>query len=250
MISATIITHNEEANIERCLSSLLGVADEIIVVDSLSDDATVDICRRYGAKITERPFSGYGSQRQYAASLASRPYVLSIDADEVLSDTVRRNIMALKDIGFAHRMYRFRVVNHICGTAMTRSGMEPTWQIRLFDRRYADWDLLAVGERLTYPAGVQPCNIEGDIHHFRCSSFQELEYKEIRNARMRGRVMAAAGISASAPMRFLHAIKEYTRCMIAQGAIFDGTAGHAIARARFLATLEAYNNAHQIINTN
>ena len=63
-VSATVITHNEAANIERCLNSLIGVADEIIVVDSLSTDATVDICRRYGCKVTERAFTGYGSQRQ------------------------------------------------------------------------------------------------------------------------------------------------------------------------------------------
>ena len=58
-VSATVITHNEAANIERCLNSLIGVADEIIVVDSLSTDATVDICRRYGCKVTERAFTGY-----------------------------------------------------------------------------------------------------------------------------------------------------------------------------------------------
>lgn len=85
-LSATVITRNEAANIERCLNSLIGVADEIVVVDSGSDDSTVDICRRYGAKVTVRPFAGYGPQRQYAATLASGNYVLSIDADEVLTE--------------------------------------------------------------------------------------------------------------------------------------------------------------------
>ncbi len=82
-LSATIITFNEEANIERCLNSLVGVVSEIIVVDSHSTDATLDICRRYGCRITVRDFEGFGSQRQYATGLTTSRHVLSIDADEV-----------------------------------------------------------------------------------------------------------------------------------------------------------------------
>lgn len=249
MISATIITHNEARNIERCLSSLIGVADEIIVVDSVSTDSTVDICRRYGCKVTERVFTGYGSQRQYAAGLANGRYVLSIDADEVLTEELRQQLMALKKQGlFSHRMYRFRVVNYICGQQMHRSGMRPEYQIRLFDRRYANWDLLDVGERLSYPDGVQPFTIEGDIYHYRCANFEELNYKELRNAEMRGRLLAAAGIDLPALSRWLKAVSEYIRCMFKDGAAFDGPAGRKIARARYLATLVAYRTAHNINN--
>ncbi|MDE6611056.1 MAG: glycosyltransferase family 2 protein [Muribaculaceae bacterium] len=245
-VSATIITRNEAHNIERCLNSLIGVADEIVVVDSMSDDATVDICRRYGCQVTQRPFTGYGSQRQYAAGLANGKYVLSIDADEVLSDELRRNIIAIKEQGFAHRMYRFRVVNYICGRPMHRSGMKPDIQIRLFDRRYANWDLLDVGERLSYPGGVQPAFISGDICHYRCSDFDELDFKELRNAEIRGRVLAAAGIDAVAPMTWLRAVSAFLKCHLKEGAILDGEAGRRIARARFLSTLAAYRAARRI----
>ncbi len=89
-ITATVITHNEQRNIERCLNALIGVADEIVVVDSNSTDATVEICSHYGCRIVARPFAGYGSQRQFATSLATHRYILSIDADEVLSDDLRQ----------------------------------------------------------------------------------------------------------------------------------------------------------------
>ena len=246
MLSATIITHNEERNIERCLNSLIGVADEIIVVDSHSTDGTVEICRRYGAKVTERPFSGYGSQRQYAAGLTGSRYVLSIDADEVLTEELRQNLMALKDKGFTHRMYCFKVVTYINGQAVGHSGMEPKMQTRLFDKRYASWDLLDVGERLTYPGSVRPEPIAGEMHHYRSNTAHELEFKEIRNARMRGRILAAAGIDASVPMCWLRAASAYLDCHLRQGAILDGHAGHSIAKARFKATLAAYLTAHQI----
>lgn len=246
-ISATIITHNEARNIERCLNSLIGIADEIIVVDSLSTDGTADICRRYGCKVTERPFTGYGSQRQYAAGLANGRYVLSLDADEVLSQQARRVLTELKERGFSHRMYRFRVVNYICGQPMHRSGMKPDYQIRLFDRRYANWDLLDVGERVTYPSGVEPFTLDGDICHYRCDDFDELDRKELRNAEMRGRVLAAAGISAPAPMRWLRGAAAFVKCQLTEGAILDGAAGRRIARARFLATVAAYRAAHRIV---
>lgn len=245
-ISATVITHNEAGNIERCLNSLIGVADEIIVVDSLSDDATVEICRRYGCKVTERPFNGYGSQRQYAVGLANGRYVLSIDADEALSETLRTNLMELKSRGFTHRMYSFRVVSYVCGRPMTRSGMKPVVEARLFDRRYANWDLLAVGERLECPGGVLPQFVEGDLLHYRCNNFDELRYKELRNARIRGRLLAAAGIDAPAPMRWLRAASAYVRCQLRDGAIFDGEAGRAISKTRFMATMEAYRAATDI----
>lgn len=246
-VSATVITHNEAANIERCLNSLIGVADEIIVVDSLSTDATVDICRRYGCKVTERAFTGYGSQRQYAVGLANGRFVLSIDADEALSDELRRNIIALKERGLEHRMYRFRIVNYVCGRPMHRSGMRPYSEIRLFDRRYANWNLLDVGERLTYPGGVSPVFIPGEMYHYRCTNFDELDYKELRNAEIRGRVMAAAGISAAAPMRLLRAVASFVKCQLRDGAIFDGEAGRRISRARYLATMAAYRTSYKLI---
>lgn len=83
-ISATVLTYNEERRIEACLESLKGIANEIIVVDSYSTDSTLDICRRYGCRISQRQLAGYGAQRQYATSLTNHSYVLSVDADEAL----------------------------------------------------------------------------------------------------------------------------------------------------------------------
>lgn len=250
MLTATIITHNEEANIERCLNSLIGVADEIIVVDSNSTDATVDICRRYGAKVTLRPFSGYGSQRQYAAGLAGSRYVLSIDADEVLSDELRRSLAKLKEQGFTHRMYCFKVVNYVNGRPVRRSGMEPRLETRLFDKRYASWDLLDVGERITCPGGVYPEPVEGEMLHYRCRTAAELEFKEMRHARLRGRILAAAGIDPAVPFCYIRAAASFVDCLMMRGAIFDGPPGRVIAATRFKSTLATYLTARRIAKEN
>jgi len=245
-ISAAIITHNEARNIERCLNSLIGVADEIIVVDSHSTDSTVDICRRYSAQVSSRSFDGYGPQRQYAAGLTHGSYVLSIDADEILTDDLRRNIINLKRTGFTHRMYAFRVVHYVCGHPMRGSGMQPDIQTRLFDKRYASWNLIDVDERITYPGGINPFVIAGEMHHYRCNEFDELVFKEIRNAELRGRVLASAGINASAAICWLHAACAFMRCHLNQGAFLDGTFGRSIARLRYKTTLVAYRKAHRI----
>ena len=81
-ISATIITLNEEKKIEGCLQSLLGVADEIVVVDSLSSDSTEEICRKYPVKFISHSFEGYVNQKNYAVGQASHAYILAMDADE------------------------------------------------------------------------------------------------------------------------------------------------------------------------
>ena len=166
--------------------------------------------------------------------------MLSIDADEVLSDELRRSIIALKAEGFRHRMYCFRVVSYVCGHPVAHSGMQPAVETRLFDKRYASWDLLDVGERLTYAGSINPQPLQGDLLHFRCSEISELHFKELRHAELRGRLMAAAGIDARAACAFM-------KCHLSDGAILDGATGHDIAKTRFIATLHAYRTSRKII---
>ena len=98
-LSAVVITFNEEKNIERCILSLQGVADEIVVVDSYSNDRTEAICAQYGVRFVQHPFAGHIQQKNWAITQASSPYVLSLDADEALSEELRQSILAVKKTG-------------------------------------------------------------------------------------------------------------------------------------------------------
>jgi hypothetical protein len=91
-LSAVIIAKNEEDRIESCLRSLVGWADEIVVVDSGSEDRTVELSRRYTPRVIESHWRGYGKQKQFAVAAASNEWVLSIDADEVVSPELREEI--------------------------------------------------------------------------------------------------------------------------------------------------------------
>ena len=94
-LSVVIITHNEEQNILRCLESVKPVADEIVVVDSRSADLTVQICREFGCTVFSHDFEGYGNQKQFAIDQASNDWVLSIDADEVVTEDLKTELIRI-----------------------------------------------------------------------------------------------------------------------------------------------------------
>lgn len=246
-LSATIITRNEERNIGRCLDAIEGIADEIVVVDSYSTDRTVEICERHGCRVVRREFLGFGAQRQYATGLTSHSYVLSIDADEVPDSRLREAIARLKRDGFDHRVYSVQVINYFCGSPVLHSGLEPTRYVRLFNKRYANWDLRHVSDTVSCPEGVQPQPLEGSIHHYRCATMEEFNKKENRIASLQARSLAQAGEGISPLTPHLRAAWQYVKCQLLHMAWLDGSNGHAIARRRCKTTYEAYRMARHLL---
>ncbi len=248
-ISATILTYNEEKRIEPCLESLRGIADEIIVIDSFSTDSTVDICKRYGCKVTQRRLAGYGAQRQYATSLTSHSYVLSIDADEVLSPALRTSLLRLKEEGFNHRVYAFSRLNFYCGQPVKHCGWYPDTQIRLFDKRYANWNLHDVAEKVIFRDSVAPEHVDGDILHYRCDTPAEYSETLTNHAGIRAKVIATQRRRVGRLRPLLAGAGEFMRCYIKEGGILDGTIGRDIAREQFRSTLLAYKAARKYLKS-
>lgn len=249
-ISATILTYNEERRIDSCLESLKGIADEIIVIDSNSTDATLDICRRHGCRITQRRLAGYGAQRQYATSLTNHSYVLAIDADEVLSPALRKSLLHLKETGFEHRVYSMARLNFYCGLPVKYSSGYPDLQIRLFDKRYANWNLRDVSERVIFRDSVVPELLDGDLLHYQCETPDELAATAMHQAEIKAKVIVARNRSINPFAPTLHALKRFIGCYISAKGILDGNAGLAIARTRYRATKHAWSTARRIIKNN
>ena len=229
-ITATVITYNEADRIGLCLKSLQGVADEIIVVDSFSDDNTLEICSQYNCIVTQRRFNGYGAQKQYAVSLSTNSYILSSDADEFLDNELRKSIIRLKEEGFAHRIYALNRMNYYCDVPIRHCGWQPDRPIRLFDKRYASWNLRDVHETVIFPGTLRPEPIEGHLIHHRCSSPLEHRHKEERYASINSRILSTEGKHASAITPYMKAVVAFVRIYIRRLGCLDGREGLEISR--------------------
>ena len=169
-ISATIITLNEERNIARAIESLRCV-DEIVVVDSGSIDRTVEIAEKLGARVVESAWPGYANQKNLAADKASNDWILSIDADESLSEALEAEIWRLKKTGPQFDAYTMPRLAQYLGRWIRHSGWYPDRKIRLYDRRKATWNGAYVHESLKVSGRVG--SLESNLLHFTCDSLAE-----------------------------------------------------------------------------
>ncbi|RMF98305.1 MAG: glycosyltransferase family 2 protein [Candidatus Schekmanbacteria bacterium] len=138
-ISAVVITFNEEENIEECLKSLLWT-DEIIIVDSFSNDNTVEIAKRYTSKIYQKVFSGHIEQKNFALSLTNYEWIISLDADERISNGLKNEIIETINSPSSCNGYFIKRENYYLGKKINHSGWNPDYKLRLFKKEYAKWD--------------------------------------------------------------------------------------------------------------
>lgn len=174
-ISAVIITCNEQDNIGRCLESIADVADEIVVVDSHSTDNTAEICSAYSVRFEQHPFEGHIQQKNHATALAASDCILSLDADEALSDRLRDAILEAKATWHADAFSFNRQTNY-CGRWIKHSGWYPDRKIRLWNRRKGLWGGVNPHDRVVMEEGSCIDHLDGDLLHYSyTSSRQHLE---------------------------------------------------------------------------
>lgn len=247
-ITANIITYNEEESIRECLRSLEKVADEIVVVDSFSTDNTVKICEEMGCKVTQRRFNGYGAQKQYAVSLSTHSYILSVDADEVLNDDLQKSIIKLKESGFEHRIYSFSRLNFLCEVPIKHSGWFPDFQVRLFDKRYASWNLRDVQESVIFPGTLTAFPIHGLLLHYRCKTLEEYYSQEEKYATINAKILINQGRHPSLITPYIYSFLQYIRTYIFNRGFLDGKEGRIIALVTAKSVWQEYYHARRKIN--
>lgn len=170
-ISGVIITYNEERNIEACIRSLQGIADEIVVVDSYSTDHTPEISTKLGAKLYQHPFEGHIEQKNYAVGKASYDYILALDADERISEEMKASILQIKNKSWDVDGYTFNRLNNYCGTWLKHSWY-PDAKLRLWDRRKGYWGGTNPHDKVVLKNG-QVRKLNGDILHFAYENLEE-----------------------------------------------------------------------------
>lgn len=170
-ISATVITLNEEKYLSRCLESIRGVADELIVVDSGSQDETCNIAARWGARIYNRNWTNYSDQKNFAAAKASHDWILSLDADECLSQSLRQQLLQVKAQAGLFAAYEFPRRTCYLGSWIRHCGWYPDYKRRLYRRQYGKWVGDFVHEHLSCDGSVG--RLEGDLLHYTCDSVSD-----------------------------------------------------------------------------
>jgi glycosyltransferase involved in cell wall biosynthesis len=161
-LTATVITRNEASNIDAALASVAW-ADEIVVVDSESTDDTVARARRHTPRVEVRAWPGYSAQKNYAASIASHDWILSLDADERVTPELAAEIQALLKAEPPRRGYRVPRISRYLGRWIRGTDWYPDYQLRLYDRRAASWNGRRVHESVTLEG--EPGRLRHDLQH-------------------------------------------------------------------------------------
>ncbi|MCB0770809.1 MAG: glycosyltransferase family 2 protein [Flavobacteriales bacterium] len=242
-ISAVIITRNEAHNIERCIASLTGVVDEVVVVDAESTDNTRELASAMGARVIVRPWTNYSDQKNHANELASSAFILSMDADEALSGALRASLMKVIDQG-PEGAYRFsRLTNH-CGHWVRHGGWYPDAKVRLFPRTGTRWEGEHVHETLALPPNTAITDLQGDLLHFSYPTIASHEERIERYSTLHAEGMHARGKKAGPVKRWLSPVAKFIQGYFLQLGFLDGRAGWRIATLSARAVFLKYRKLH------
>ncbi|MDD2530394.1 MAG: glycosyltransferase family 2 protein [Bacteroidales bacterium] len=240
-ISAVIITFNEERNIDRCISSLVGVVDEVIIVDSLSTDRTKEICTKYElVKFYSQEWLGYSSQKNYANKLASNEAILSIDADEVLSAELKQNILAIKAQydTMPNTIFEVKRLTNYCGSWIKHSGWYPDKKKRIFNKSI-QW-VGDIHEELLYQPSTKTQLLQGDLYHYTVYNSSEHIKQIDKFTTLLAKQALEKGKKAKSFDLWFRPKWKFFRDYIIKRGFLDGSAGYQVCKMSAFATFLKY----------
>jgi glycosyltransferase involved in cell wall biosynthesis len=229
-ISATIITFNEEKNIRRCLESLQGIADEIIVVDSLSTDNTKAICQELNITFIEQAFLGYIEQKNFAIQQANFDFVLSLDADEALDETLQQSIFQAKKDGLKSDSYNMNRCTSFCGKWIKHGTWYPDKKIRLFNKHKAKWAGVNPHDRIETVPNTSITYLKGDILHYSYNNLEEVIAQANKFTSIQAKAMHAQGKRATVLNLILNPAIAFLSGYFLKAGFLDGVDGYILAK--------------------
>ena len=241
-LTVVIITFNEERNIARCLQSIHTIADEVVVVDSLSTDRTQEICEQFGVRFVSHPWEGYIRQKNYANSLSSNDLILSIDADEVLSEELQASVAELKIQSVENKVFVMRRLMNYCGTWIRHGGWYPDKKVRIFDRRYVRWQGQKVHETLSIPETFERVELNGDLLHYSFYTIEEHRAQIEKFAKLSAEEAIASGKRVTKTDAYVHAGWKFIRDYFFKAGFLDGRNGWLISKINAHGVLQKYLN--------
>jgi glycosyltransferase involved in cell wall biosynthesis len=242
-ISATIITYNEEKSIGRCIDSLKPVADEIIVVDSFSQDSTRRICLDKNVRFVEHAFRNYIEQKNFALSLTSFDHIIALDADEQLSDELKESILAIKEAWPADA-YRMNRLSKYGGKWIRHGNWYPDRQLRLWNKKLGVWGGRNPHESLIFKTEIRPMQLSGDILHEAYGDSSEAMNKMQSYSEIFAREYAGK-LSSSVFKIIVHSGFTFFKSYVIKRGVFDGFEGLMVAMAEANHTFYKYAKLYE-----
>jgi glycosyltransferase involved in cell wall biosynthesis len=226
-LSVIIITRNEQANLDACLSSVCEIADEIVVVDSFSTDDTLSIAKSYKAVISSpADWLGFGTQKNRALDLATKDWVLSIDADERLTQELRDEIKSVLANPLSD-CYAIPRRSYYCGRLINYSGWNPDFVTRLFKLGTARFSDHLVHERVLTKSFIH--KMKSCMLHYSMLNFSQVLNKIDRYSSDSAQQAFLVGKKSSVYKAVLHGFWAFVRTYIFKLGILDGSHGLALA---------------------
>ena len=219
--SAVIITLNAAAQIEACLQSV-AFADEVLVVDCGSTDATLALAQKAGARILHQDWLGYGAQKQFAISQAKNDWVLCLDADERVSTPLRTAIEAALMAPKAHGFDLPRC-NRFMGRWLRHGEGYPDWSLRLFHRKYGRWSEDPVHEKVELDGA--PGRLQGDLLHESAEDLTRYLEKQNRYTTLQAAMLRQRGKRVSVAQMVLSPLLRFVKFYIGRLGFLDGVPG-------------------------
>lgn len=241
-LSVVIITFNEERNIERCLASVQTLADEILVVDSFSIDKTIEICERYQAKVIQNSFEGHIQQKNFAMEQASNDWILSLDADEALSEEL---VQAIKQVKSAEKskvnLYEMNRLTNYCGSWVKYCGWYPDTKARLVNRKFAKWVGVNPHDKLKGLKQEKIDFLKGDILHYsyytKDDHLKQIEYF----SKIAAGELIKQGNNADQFTIYLKTAAQFFKSYVLKRGFLDGKIGWQISTLSAFATYRKYS---------
>jgi len=228
-LSVVVITFNEEKNIGRCLESVREIADDIVVVDSYSTDRTAEICAEHGARFIQHTFHSHIDQKNWAIAQAKFPHILSLDADEALSDELKQSIVAVKR-DWEHDGYDFNRLTNYCGKWIRHTTWYPSRKLRLWDARCGEWGGLNPHDKFILDPGCRKKHLEGDLLHYSYYEVEEhLEQLE-KFSTIHAESYYRKGVRTNMLKRWLHTGWRFLNDYVFRMGFLDGKAGFTVSR--------------------
>ena len=238
-ISVVIIAKNAVHTLQYCLSSAVKISDDVVLMlDYESNDGSASLAESFGVRIERTVWLGYGPTKNKGNELAKCDWILSLDADEYLDDQSIANLNQLSPQN--NNVYLINRLTYVGEVPIKYSGWHPDWNVRLFNKKTVRWDEKPVHESLLLNSNIKKIKVKGMMHHLSVRSFDELETRLDRYARLRAEEWLVNPKKLSFFYRFTRPAFRFFRNFVIKLGFLDGAYGWKIAQAEYTMIKKQY----------